>query len=769
MNPLIKYIRWLHTQWPAGHVEKLPLTGENGSTNVSGLYVAGDLRGVPLLKFAADSGARVVRAIAFGLAPRAAGNGKTGAASTAVDVAIIGGGVAGMSAALEARKLGLSFRLFEANEPFSTIVNFPKGKPIFAYPKDMVPAGDLRVNAEVKEALVEELRRQTTGAGVEFDRERVERVKKKGENFEVVVPVGENVFARRVVVALGRSGHFRRLGVAGEELDKVFNRLHDPKDFRGQKALVVGGGDSAMETAIALALCGCDVTVSYRGDSFKRPKTENVEMIESLVKNPDADVAVRNPCSERVTTAAGGFLGKPRRRGRIQLRKKTTVKEILEGEVRLVNEDGKDETIANDVVFSMIGREPPLDFFRRSKVSIRGEWTGGKLAGFVGFLIFCTLLYNWKSGGALSDLFYQHNWWPISLKDTFAGTLRAPGSFFGVVVTSASTPSFWYTLAYSLAVVIFGFRRINRRHTPYVTAQTSVLMAIQVLALFLIPEILLPLLGNNGLLPQGFLDALFPSVDYGHGREYWRAYGLILAWPLNVYNVFTDQPLGWWLVIAFVQTFVLIPVAIYYWGKGAYCGWVCSCGALAETLGDGQREKMLHGPLWNRLNFFGQTVLVVAVALLVTRVVGWMQPAGTGINAVFPRLLNDYKWAVDVFLAGIVGYGFYFWYSGRVWCRFICPLAALMHVYTQFSRYRILADKNKCISCNVCTAVCHQGIDVMNFANKGLAMRDPECVRCSACVQNCPTGVLTFGRVDKNGNTLRVDRLAARPAPDKMY
>ena len=73
-----------------------------------------------------------------------------------------------------------------------------------------------------------------------------------------------------------------------------------------------------------------------------------------------------------------------------------------------------------------------------------------------------------------------------------------------------------------------------------------------------------------------------------------------------------------------------------------------------------------------------------------------------------------------------------------------------------------MADKQKCISCNVCTSVCHQGIDIMNFANKGLPMEDPECVRCSACVSSCPTGVLAFGEVDPaTGSELRRDRLPA--------
>ena len=117
---------------------------------------------------------------------------------------------------------------------------------------------------------------------------------------------------------------------------------------------------------------------------------------------------------------------------------------------------------------------------------------------------------------------------------------------------------------------------------------------------------------------------------------------------------------------------------------------------------------------------------------------------------------------IDLWLAGAIGYGLYFHLSGRVWCRFACPLAALMHIFARFSQFRIFAEKKKCISCNVCTTVCHQGIDIMSFANKGLPMEDPECVRCSACVQSCPTGVLSFGRFDGKGGVV-YDSLQASP------
>jgi len=170
------------------------------------------------------------------------------------------------------------------------------------------------------------------------------------------------------------------------------------------------------------------------------------------------------------------------------------------------------------------------------------------------------------------------------------------------------------------------------------------------------------------------------------------------------------------------------------------------------------------------MNMIGQGFLVFAFLILLARVLGWIIPGNDFFEAAFHFGLKggetlmpwSYAWFVDLLFAGIIGFGFYFHFSGRVWCRFACPLAALMHIYTRFSRFRIFAEKEKCISCNVCTSVCHQGIDIMNFANKGRAMEDPECVRCSACVQSCPTGVLQFGRYKADG-TIVYDRLPASP------
>ncbi|MFA9407216.1 MAG: NAD(P)-binding domain-containing protein [Candidatus Dadabacteria bacterium] len=779
---ITRYTKWLHTQWPAGVVEKLPEVNSDYSTNIPGLYIVGDLTGIPLLKFSSDSGARAVESIRMDksfLSQRA--KDKT---SEILDLVIVGAGVSGMAAALEAKKDDLHFEILEATEPFSTIVNFPKGKPIFTYPTDMVPLGDLQFTQEIKEPLVEEIKAQTLGKGIVPIMSRVEKIEKKGDYFDIIIPQGENLKARRVIVGIGRSGNFRKLGVPGENKEKVFNRLHDPTDFEGKNVLVVGGGDSALETSIAIARAGGSVTHSYRKEDFSRPKPDNVEAIDMLMADPMADVSIETPSSERVTTSTGDFMPENHIPGKINLLMKSQVKEIEDHEVTLIDRDGNELTIPNDAVFTMIGREAPLDFFRRSKVKIKNELGISGLTALIISLIFFTFIYNWKAGGSLTKLFQANQWFPYNLIPFFESL--GTSNLVKTLAITLEEPGFYYSLLYTSIVIIFGILRIRRRKTPYITLQTISLTLVQLIPLFILPYFILPILGSHGFFDSGIAktiaDSLFPEANYGHGREYWRAFGFILAWPLFIWNVFSEQPLWGWLVISVIQTFVIIPLMIYYWGKGAYCGWICSCGAMAETLGDTQRHKMPHGAKWNRVNMIGQVILAIAFIILITRIISWSVPdtaIGQYLNGIYTGLLYNwkpfgiqlnYKWVVDLVFAGIIGYGLYFWYSGRVWCRFMCPLAALMHIYSRFSRFRIIPNKKKCISCNVCTSVCHQGIDVMNFANKGLPMNDPECVRCSACVQSCPTGVLQFGQVDrKTGEVISLDNLQASPVIMREY
>jgi thioredoxin reductase/ferredoxin len=787
VSPITGYAHWLHTRWPAGTVEHLPEVGVDGETNLRGVRIVGDLSGVPLLKFSADTGARAVQAFLRTPDFQRSADGDNGK----LDLAIIGGGVSGISAALEAKKAGLKFQVFEAVEPFTTIVNFPKGKPIYTYPRNMTPAGEMQFHADVKEALLAELQQQREAAGIEVKLARAERVESRGSGVEVQFANGvEPVRARGAIVAIGRSGDYRRLGVAGEDLDKVSNRLHDPQDFTGQNVLVVGGGDSALETAIALGTAGAHVILSYRKPELNRPKSENVEKLHALAREPGAPVQIEQPRSAQIGTAATEATRERPKQGSVALALDTEVLRIEPQRVVLRSHAGEERTVDNDAVFTMIGREAPLTFFRRSGLPIRNEWTWWRVLACIAFVTFCFFFYHWKGGHpqeltiggkSVQQIAEDHHWFPLNLPvllERSGGQLaewsRHEGNILYTLKQAMSDPSWWYGFLYTVIVLIFGMRRIRRRPTPYVRWQTVTLMAIQIFPLFLLPDNLLPWMGRNGWFEQGhplrwIADQLFESYDgiRGHERAYWRAIGFVLAWPLLVYNVFTDQPPYAWLAISFVQTFVLIPLIVWRWGKGAYCGWLCSCGALAETLGDKQRRKMPHGPGWNRLNMLGQVVLLFAFALLGLRIAGWVLGDRSLPALWFKRGFEtlpylNYQWSVDLFLSGVLGVGLYFWFSGRTWCRFVCPLAALMHIYARFTRFRIFADKKKCISCNVCTSVCHQGIDIMSFANKGLPMADPQCVRCSACVQECPTGVLSFGHYGGAGEIL-LDRLPASP------
>ncbi len=760
-----RYFQWLEADAPNGSVERYPILGENGESSIPGVYIAGDLTGIPLLKFAAEGGSGLVHQIAQDTGFR---KDQTARGAEVYDLVIVGAGIAGCAAGLEAKALGLRFLILEADRAFSTIHNFPTGKPIYTYPETLTQQARLKTVGDNKERLLAHLEEQIAGASLPIETAYVQAVSGRKGAFWVETE-SKNYKALRVLVAIGKSGNARKLDVVGEDLPKVYNRLIDPKDFAGQRVLVVGGGDSALEAALLLSeQAGTTVTLSYRGEAFSRPKPENQQAIQQAEKD-----------------------------GKIELLLGSKVQEVRADAVD-IEVKGVKRALPNDAVLVQIGKELPLAFFSRSEIAVERTWDLERVVMFLALLFGSGVIYFGKdasliSAGVLDGLWVapQHSFrliWmyhePWSWRGGILG-LMAWISLLGLIVTGGWTlgivatksaqffstrwkafkavyflgvalmvsavyvsefyagtqllgkkMSFWYTFLYSLTILIFGVRRIMVRKTRYITLQTTSLILIQIIPLFLLPELLLPWMNQAGILPQSLKAHLFP------GDSFWRSYGFVLAWPLFVWNLIIGQPTTAWLVISLVQTFVLIPLLVWKWGKGAYCGWICSCGGLAETLGDEYRTTAWHGPMSRSFEHVGQVVLFVALGLTMWNLVA---PSAGGL--ALSHLREGYKVIVDVIMAGVLGVGVYFFLSGRFWCRFFCPLAALMHIYTRFSRYRIFSDKKKCISCGECTRACHMGIDVMNYANKGVPMDNYECVRCSACVYVCPVQCLNFGEM----------------------
>lgn len=797
-----KYFNWLQKDAPAGEVERYPAIDGKGETSVKGIYVAGDLTGIPLLKLAAESGKRVINTILGDELFKTHREEKTD--SGIYDLIIVGAGPAGISAGMEAAKHNLKFKILESAQRFSTIINFPKAKPIFAEPEDYDQQADLKIQDGTKESLLDDLYMQVDGIDLPLEEDvMVERIEKKKNCFEVIT-TKKNYKALRVILAIGKSGNARMLDVPGENLSKVFNRLFDPADAAGHDVLVVGGGDSALETAIAIADHANTVTISYRKPEFSRPKEGNVEKLERFIST-----------------------------GKIKLVMQSDVKEIKEDSVVLFEGDKNEVELKNSMVFTMIGRELPFDFFKRSNIKMEGELSLTSKLQFLLLILVSGVIYFGKSsedfykhffgklnsfGEIFSSVFTADFWnkflslpavlfttlfsdqvkvWNATkyinatvayfcfvsvvllglyllikfIKDnrkTFAFDWRTfkysyfifiavlfafiffSSRYFGVNLFGKSQ-SFWYTGLYSLTILLFGLRRIKMKSTRYIKVQTWTLILIQAIPLFILPELIFPALGKAGMLgsADGFMmSQVFPN------ESYWRSYGFILAWPLFFFNLYGSNITTFWLVFSLIQTFVIIPIIIYKWGKGAYCGWICSCGAMAETLGDEYRTLAPHGPKVKKWENFGQWALLVAFVITAVKLISVLYNIevpiiNQSIGEMSEVVHKIYYIAIDVIFAGVLGVGVYFFLSGRVWCRFGCPLAALMHIYTRFSKYRIFSEKKKCISCNVCTKVCHMGIDVMNYANKGIPMNDVECVRCSACVVNCPTQVLSFGSLPK--------------------
>ena len=249
----------------------IPFVKPDFETNVPGLFIAGELGGMGLIRKAVEQGRQAIESIA-----RLKGNGSP------YDVVIVGAGPAGISASLAAKEKKLKFVTLEQEKSFGgTVYHYPRNKVVMTAPVQLPIVGKMKFGEVSKEKLLEFWTGvvKRTSLAVNFF-ERMESVKPDGPGFVVVTSKGQ-YRTRSILLAIGRRGTPRKLDVPGEEQPKVVYRLIDPEQYRGQHVLVVGGGDSALEAAIACAQeSGTNVTLSYRSEAFSRVKQKNRDRLQ---------------------------------------------------------------------------------------------------------------------------------------------------------------------------------------------------------------------------------------------------------------------------------------------------------------------------------------------------------------------------------------------------------------------------------------------------------------------------------------------------------
>ncbi len=312
----------------------IPFVKPNFETNIPGLFIAGELGGMGLVRKAAEQGRQAMNAIKESL---------KGDDDADLDVVIVGSGPAGIAAGLGAIQHKLRYRIVEQEDSLGgTVYHYPRNKIIMTAPVQLPLVGKVKMSEISKEALLDFWNGIVNKTRLEISfRERMESIQLEGRRFRVKTSQGE-YSARAVLLAIGRRGTPRKLGVPGEDLPKVVYRLIDAEQYQGMKVLVVGGGDSALEAALAVAEeDGTEVTLSYRSDAFGRVKVKNRQRLEEA-----------------------------QQQGRIQVLLKSNVTRIEPGTVIL--ETGSEPMrVANDAVIISAGGVLPVDLLK--KVGIEFE------------------------------------------------------------------------------------------------------------------------------------------------------------------------------------------------------------------------------------------------------------------------------------------------------------------------------------------------------------------------------------------------------------
>jgi thioredoxin reductase/NAD-dependent dihydropyrimidine dehydrogenase PreA subunit len=268
----------------------IPIVAPDFETNVPGIFIAGELGGMGLIRNAIEQGRQAMTSII----DRCHKDSRP-----LLDVVIIGAGPAGLSASLAAQESKLRFVTLEQDSFGGTVSHFPRGKIVMTAPVLLPLIGMVKFREISKESLLEFWKDVITKTGVQINyRERVESITTTDSGLEIRTP-GNVYRAKSVLLAIGRRGTPRKLGVAGEDSAKVVYRLVDPEQYRGQQVLVVGGGDSALEAAISIAeLPDTVVSLSYRSGSFSRAKEKNRRRVEALKNSGALNVLMNSSVRE---------------------------------------------------------------------------------------------------------------------------------------------------------------------------------------------------------------------------------------------------------------------------------------------------------------------------------------------------------------------------------------------------------------------------------------------------------------------------------------
>ena len=315
----------------------IPVLSPEFESSVPGIFIAGELGGMGLIKNAITQGRQAVEAMH---------DRRSDTSSRLLDVLIVGAGPAGFSAALAAKALKMRFVVIEQESLGGCIFQYPRGKVVMTSSADLPLIGPIKFTGASKEELLRFWKMVDDRVELKIRcQERVESIEPTSRRDFVVRTTGGTYQSTYVLLAIGRRGTPRKLAIPGEDLPKVVYRLLDPEQYAGKNVLVVGGGNSALETAATLSeLDSCVVTLSYRGAAFARATPQN---------------------RDRVIKAAQG--------GSLALALNSTVRRITNDAV--IVWDGKHErTVANDAVIVQAGGTLPNDFLSSIGVQVETKY-----------------------------------------------------------------------------------------------------------------------------------------------------------------------------------------------------------------------------------------------------------------------------------------------------------------------------------------------------------------------------------------------------------